>query len=75
MNDRQQDTDLRARFEGQRQADASAAPPFADVMARARAEADVVPRATSPRNTWRRIAYASGLAAALAPGRGRGIPG
>jgi hypothetical protein len=64
MNDRQPEPDLRARFEEQRRADASEAPSFADVMARARAEADAAPLATSHRFNLRRIAYIGGLAAA-----------
>lgn len=66
MSDRQQDTDLRARFEAQRDADAKETPSFADMMARARAEAvDVVPIATR-RWKLRRLAYAGTLAAAAA---------
>jgi hypothetical protein len=66
MSDRQQDTDLRARFEVLRRADAKETPSFADMMARARAEAvDVVPIATR-RWKLRRIVYAGSLAAAAA---------
>jgi hypothetical protein len=64
MSDRQQDTDLRARFEAQRDADANETPSFASMMERVRAEAvDVVPIATRRINV-RRLVYAGGLAAA-----------
>ena len=67
MTDRHQDTDLRARFDAQRQADAQNTPAFADVMARARAEAAVAPDTTSPRRWQRhRVLYISTLAAAAA---------
>jgi hypothetical protein len=65
MSDRQQDTDLRARFEAQRHADANETPSFADMMARARGEADrVVPMASRTRKV--RLVYAGTLAAAAA---------
>jgi hypothetical protein len=66
MSDRQQETELRARFDAQRHADAKETPSFADMMARARAKTvDVVPIAT---RKWklRRLAYAGTLAAAAA---------
>jgi hypothetical protein len=66
MSDRQQETDLRARFDAQRRADAQDAPAFADVMARARAEAASAPVATSPRWHRHRTLYISTLAAAAA---------
>jgi hypothetical protein len=66
MSDRQQETELRARFEAQRRADGNETPSFADMMARARAEAaDVVP-ITTRRWKLRRLAYAGTLAAAAA---------
>ena len=65
MSDRQQDTDLRARFEAQRDADAKETPSFASMMERVRAEADVVPIATRRHNV-RRLVYAGSLAAAAA---------
>ncbi|HEY0809616.1 MAG TPA: hypothetical protein VGD49_05610 [Longimicrobiales bacterium] len=66
MNDRQQDTDLRVRFDAQRRADASDTPSFVDMMARARAEADAAPAlATRPFN-FRRLVYVGTLAAAAA---------
>jgi hypothetical protein len=71
MNDRQHETDLRARFDAQREADAKEAPSFAAMMARARAEATRIPSAPqrSPRALiFRRIAYVGGLAAAAAIG-------
>jgi len=63
MDDRQQDNELRARFEAQRRAEAGEAPPFAAMMARARAEAASEP-AFAFRPRLRRVLYAGGLAAA-----------
>jgi hypothetical protein len=67
MSGRQQDADLRARFDAQRRADAEDAPSFAALLSRARAEA-AAPTRTAGR--WRldarRLAYAGGLAAAAA---------
>lgn len=69
MNDRQQDTELRAHFHAQRRADANEAPSFANVMAGARAQAAAPARGIpSRRPLWRRFAYAGGLAAAAAIG-------
>jgi hypothetical protein len=69
MNDRQQDADLRARFDAQREVDASETPAFAAMMARARHEAmDAAPARVQPRLNLRRLAYAGGLAAAAAIG-------
>ncbi|MGH7467367.1 MAG: hypothetical protein ACRENP_05210 [Longimicrobiales bacterium] len=67
MNDRHQDPELRSRFEELRRVDASRAPSFADVRARAQAEA--LPDADSTlgrewRVTLRRFGWAYGLAAA-----------
>ena len=63
MDDRQQDNELRARFEAQRRVDAREAPSFAAMMARARAEAaNASIIAFRPR--LRRVVYAGGLAAA-----------
>lgn len=68
MDDRQQDTELRAHFDAQRRADASEAPSFAAMIGRARAEAAHVSPA-APRNLgMRRVAYVGGLAAAAAIG-------
>jgi ferric-dicitrate binding protein FerR (iron transport regulator) len=66
MTDRQQDTDLRARFDAQRSADASEAPSFAAMMARARAEADAAPAIAPHRFNARRLVYIGSLAAAAA---------
>lgn len=67
MSDRRQDADLRARFQAQRREDAGAAPPFARLAARARAEAAQASPAIAPRRRrWRHFAYAGGLAAAAA---------
>jgi hypothetical protein len=67
MSDRQQDADLLARFHAQRREDADAAPPFARLAARARAEAANASPAIAPRRrTWRHLVYAGGLAAAAA---------
>jgi ferric-dicitrate binding protein FerR (iron transport regulator) len=68
MNDRSQDTELRALFEAQRHDDASQAPSFAEMIARAQAEAGIaaVPATVSTlRSRWRRE-WAGGLAAAAA---------
>ena len=66
MND-PRDTELRARFEAQRRAEASEAPPFASMMERARAAAgDAAPRIRPRRPNWRDLAYIGGLAAAAA---------
>jgi hypothetical protein len=67
MSDRQQEPELRARFEELKRLDASRAPSFADVMARARAEAAGNVGTTSrrvSRVTLRRFGWAGGLAAA-----------
>ncbi|MGH7552085.1 MAG: hypothetical protein ACREMQ_03555 [Longimicrobiales bacterium] len=67
MSDRQQDPELRARFEELRRVDASLAPSFSDVMARARAEAASNAGTTSRRLstvTLQRFGWAGGLAAA-----------
>jgi hypothetical protein len=67
MSDRQQDADLRALFAAQRRVDADAAPPFANMLALARAEAaDAAPAVTPRRLGLRRFVYAAGLAAAAA---------
>jgi hypothetical protein len=67
MNDRQPDTELRARFDAQRRADASEAPPFASMLARARAEVEgAAPAVAARRLRLRRLMYAGGLAAAAA---------
>ncbi len=69
MSDRQQDPELRARFEELRRLDASLAPSFADVMARAQAEAARDADATAPRQSrvsLRRFGWAGALAAAAA---------
>jgi len=67
MSDRQPDADLRARFAAQRRAEASGAPLFAAVLARARAEVAAGAPAIAPRRlTLRRFAYAGSLAAAAA---------
>ena len=65
MTDRPQDTDLRARFDAQRQADRGKAPAFAEMMASARAAAAHAPAQRGPRTiTLRRLVYGSSLAAA-----------
>jgi hypothetical protein len=75
MNDRQQDTELRAHFDAQRRADASETPSFATMMARARADAVRTP-AVAPRTlNLRRIAYVGGLAAAAVIGALLMVPG
>jgi ferric-dicitrate binding protein FerR (iron transport regulator) len=69
MSDQQQDPELRARFEELRRVDASRAPSFADVMARAQAEATGAAGFTARREsrvTLRRLGWAGGLAAAAA---------
>ncbi|HSL70955.1 MAG TPA: hypothetical protein VK864_11985 [Longimicrobiales bacterium] len=68
MSDRPQDPELRARFAELRRQDASRAPAFADVMARARAGAapDSGARFRRPSVTLRRLGWAGGLAAAAA---------
>lgn len=75
MSDRQPDTDLRARFEAQRRADASEAPSFAGMLEHARGAAatEPMPGATSPRRL-RRALYWSGLAAAAVIGTLLAIP-
>jgi hypothetical protein len=81
MNDRSQDTGLRALFEAQRRDDASQAPSFAEMMARAKdeaASAEMMARAQEEaaigaapakmptlRTRWRRE-WTGGLAAAAA---------
>ena len=65
MTDRPQDAELRARFDAQRRAEASQAPAFASMMARARtADADAGPVTAPKRFERRRFMYAGGLAAA-----------
>lgn len=67
MNDRPQDTELRARFAAQRRADASDAPAFAGMLVRARAEAvGAAPAPAARRLRLRRLVYVGGLAAAAA---------
>ena len=63
MDDRPQDTELRARFQAQRRIEANEAPDFAALLKRARADA-AEPVIT--RQSWgrRRLFYAGGLAAA-----------
>ena len=69
MNDRQPDTELRARFNAQRRAEASEAPPFASMLAQARAGVEGAALPTTPRRlTLRRLAYVGGLAAAAVIG-------
>jgi len=63
MDDRQQDNELRAWFAAQRRTEASQAPSFEAMMARARAEA-ANPRVIAFRPRLRRVLYAGGLAAA-----------
>lgn len=76
MSDRPQDTELRARFEAQRRADAGEAPSFAEMMARVRAQPDDTSTvvATSSRKL-RRVVYWSGLAAAAVIGALLALPG
>ena len=65
MTDRPQDAELRARFDAQRQAEATKAPAFAPMMERARAIAATTSPAGAPRPlTLRRLGYVGGLAAA-----------
>jgi hypothetical protein len=65
MSDRPQDSELRARFAAQRRAEADDAPSFAEVVARARAEAARPASAPSARRfQLRRLYYAGGVAAA-----------
>ena len=60
-----QDPELSARFAAQRRVDASQAPPFAEMMARAQADADSARAAIHP--AWRRrYAWTGGIAAAAA---------
>jgi hypothetical protein len=69
MSDRQQDPELRARFAELRRQDASRAPAFAEVMARAHEEVareSGLPRRRPSIVTLRRIGWAGGLAAAAA---------
>jgi hypothetical protein len=69
MSDRQQDPELRAKFAELRRQDASRAPAFADVMARAQEEVareSGAPRRRPSAVTLRRIGWAGGLAAAAA---------
>jgi hypothetical protein len=69
MSDRPQDPELRERFEEVKRIDASRAPTFADVVARAKAEiardADAVAR-RPVRVRLQRFGWAAGLAAAAA---------
>ena len=65
MADRQQDSELRARFQAQRGLEAGEAPAFAAVLARARAAAvQAAPRVAQRNWVRRRLFYAGGLAAA-----------
>jgi hypothetical protein len=65
MTERPHDADLRARFDAQHRADASQAPGFASMLARARAEAAPAGLAKAPGRIGRhRLMYVSGLAAA-----------
>ena len=66
MSDRQQETELRARFDAQRRADANETPAFADMMARARAQAAAAPAMAPRRFNTRRLVYVGSLAAAAA---------
>ena len=73
MSDLRPDPELRAHFDALKRVDASSAPAFADVMARAQAElAEETQRSDSwwwqraSRVTLRRLTYASTLAAAAA---------
>jgi hypothetical protein len=73
MSEMQPDHELRARFDALKRVDASRAPAFAEVMARAQAQLeDDTQRADSwwwqraSRVTLRRLTYASTLAAAAA---------
>jgi hypothetical protein len=65
MADRQQDTELRARFQAQRDKEAGDTPAFAPLLARARADAAQA-EPVSTHQSWgrRRVLYAGGLAAA-----------
>ncbi len=75
MNDRQQETDLRARFDAQRQADANETPSFAEMMTRARVAATNDAPAIAPRKPrLRRLAYWGGLAAAAMIGALLALP-
>jgi hypothetical protein len=75
MNDRQQDTNLRARFDAQREADASEAPLFAAMLERSRTAAAHAPPAITPRKTnLRRVLYWSSLGAAAMIGALLAIP-
>ena len=64
MSGRQQDPELRAQFAELKRLDASGAPSFAAVMARANEEAVSTPQTSVL--TFRRLRWASGLAAAAA---------
>lgn len=75
MNDRPQDTELRARFAAQRRVDASEVPPFAAQLARARTVAEAAPARGARRITLRRLLYAGGLAAAAVIGALLALPG
>ena len=68
MSDLPQDSELRARFEQQKRADAQRAPSFADVMARAQTQiaADTVLPMRRESRVLRRFGWAGGLAAAAA---------
>ena len=69
MSDRQQDPELRARFEEQKRVDASQAPSFATVMARVREDLAHDADSTTvrdPRVRWRRYGLTGALAAAAA---------
>jgi len=70
MNDRQQDPELRSRFAELRRQDATQAPPFAELIARAHTEAahnraGIRTERRTPRLLWR-LGWAGGLAAAAA---------
>jgi hypothetical protein len=76
MSDRQHDSELRARFDAQRRAEAGEAPSFDAMIAGARFEAADVPgTARGRRVRLRRLVYAGGLAAAAAVAAVLVIPG
>ena len=69
MSDRQQEPELRARFEEQKRVDASQTPSFATVMARVQEDLAHDAGATIVRNPgvrWRRFGLTGALAAAAA---------
>ena len=69
MSDRQQDPELRARFQEQKRDDASQAPSFATVMARVKEELAHDADSTTVRDQrvrWRRYGLTGALAAAAA---------